>query len=171
MSIMEGRRACTSGGELSQTAKPVRNSLTSSTIIPGNAALPFGSVYADSFMATAIAVDSSGQVTIAGNGGIGLPTTAGVLEASLPTTVTDDPENGFVLQLNATASAINYATYVPAANLIGAMAVDKTGNVYLTGTTYESDLAVSASAYQKTAVKDRDGGIGSGYIAKLAMGR
>lgn len=139
-----------------------------STVIPGNATPPSGSVNANFFMTTAIAVDSSGQVTIAGNGGIGLPTTAGVLEASLPTSASEpDPENGFVLQLNATASAVNYATYVPAADLIGGMAVDKSGDLYITGSTYESDLAVSANAYQKTAVLDRDGSIDSGFIAKL----
>ncbi|MGC2638502.1 MAG: SBBP repeat-containing protein [Acidobacteriaceae bacterium] len=110
-----------------------------STVIPGNAAPPFGSVNADFFMTTAMAVDTSGQVTIAGNGGIGLPTTTGVLEATLPTSATEpDPENGFVLQLNATASAVNYATYVPAADQILGMATDKSGDLYGRRSDYRS---------------------------------
>lgn len=139
-----------------------------STIIPGIAPQNPAIAYNNLFIPTAIAVDSSGQVTASGTAGQGLPTTAGVVGSTFPnSTNSANPIAGFVLQLNASASAINFATYVPGTDTLGGMAIDSSGDVYAAGDTYEIDLPVSANAYQRVAVKDQDGGYNSGYIVKL----
>jgi Beta-propeller repeat len=122
-----------------------------STAIPGNAAPNPSASFNNFFLPTGIAVDSSRQAIVSGTGGPGLPTTARVVADAFPNKVTNvaNPIAGYVLQLNATASAINYGTYVPGTDTLGGMAVDNSGNLYLTGSTSETTLPVSATAYQK----------------------
>lgn len=140
-----------------------------STVIPGNAAQDPLSLYVNWFLPTGIAVDSSGQVVVAGTGGQGLPTTQGVISSSFPNTIANvqSPTAGYILQLNAAASAINYATYVPGTDTLGGMTVDKNGNVYVTGGTSESTLPVTANAYQKSLIPGQNCTCNSGYIVKL----
>jgi Abnormal spindle-like microcephaly-assoc'd, ASPM-SPD-2-Hydin/HYDIN/CFA65/VesB-like, Ig-like domain/Beta-propeller repeat len=140
-----------------------------STVIPGNAAQDPLSVYVNWFLPTGIAVDSSGQVVVAGTGGQGLPTTQGVVSPSFPNTIANvsSPTAGYILQLNAAASAINYGTYIPGTDILGGMAIDSNGNIYVAGETSETTLPTSANAYQKVPVTDSDGGISTGYILKL----
>jgi hypothetical protein len=139
-----------------------------STVVPGNAPQDPSAVYNNWFLPTAIAVDGSGQVTVAGTAGPGLPTTAGVVAAAFPNNINaENPRAGFVLQLNASASAINYATYVPGTDTLGGMAVDASGNIYVAGGTGETNLPVSSNAYQKVPVEEENGSINTGYIAKL----
>ncbi|HEY2017880.1 MAG TPA: choice-of-anchor D domain-containing protein, partial [Bryobacteraceae bacterium] len=139
-----------------------------STIVPGNAPQNPADVYNNWFLPSAIAVNSSGQAIVAGTAGLGLPTTAGVVSSTFPNdSAVENASAGFILQLNATASAINYATYLPGTDLLGGMAVDLSGNIYVAGTTSEINLPVGPNAYQSTPVKEADGGIWTGYIAKL----
>ncbi len=136
--------------------------LVYSTLIPGNATLQPGSVYANSFPATGIHVDGNGQVTIAGNGGIGLPTTPGALLASLPTATNNpDPLGAFILQLNASGSALNFATYLPGVDLAYGLTADAQNNFYVVGNT-GSALPVSANAYQT-----QNSSSSGGYVLKL----
>lgn len=140
-----------------------------STVIPGNAAYNAGDVFTNLFSPTAISVDAFGQAIVAGSGGVGLPTTPGVVAANYPNATVNagSGEAGFLLQLNATASAMNYATYIPGTDLVGGMAIDSKGNFYLAGETAETNLPTSATAYQKTVTVGREGGIESGYIIEL----
>jgi len=140
-----------------------------STAVPGNAAPNPLAAFNNFFLPTGIAVDSSGQATVSGTGGPGLPTTAGVVAAAFPNAVTnvEDPTAGYVLQLNATASAINYGTYVPGTDTLGGMTVDNSGNLYLTGSTSETTLPVSANAYQKSPVPGPNCTCNDGFIVKL----
>jgi hypothetical protein len=140
-----------------------------STTIPGNAAPNPSQVFNNFFLPTGIAVDSSGQVTVAGTGGVGLPTTTGVVATAFPNNATnvESPTAGYILQLNATASAINYGTYVPGTDSLGGMAVDGSGNVYLAGSTSETTLPVSTNAYQKSIIPAQTGQYNSGFIVKL----
>ena len=140
-----------------------------STLIPGNAAPDPFSQYVNWFLPTGIAVDSSGQVVVAGTGGQGLPTTQGVISPSFPNTIANvqSPTAGYILQLNAAASAINYGTYIPGTDTLGGMTVDKNGNVYVTGGTSESTLPVTANAYQKSLIPGQNCTCNSGYIVKL----
>jgi hypothetical protein len=140
-----------------------------STAIPGSAAPNPLSSFTNFFLPTGIAVDSSGQATISGTGGPGLPTTAGVVAADFPNNVAnvEDPTAGYVVQLNATASAVNYGTYVPGTDTLGGMAVDSSGNLYLTGGTSETTLPVSTNAYQKGLIPGPTCTCNAGFIVKL----
>jgi hypothetical protein len=147
--------------------------LVYSTIIPGTAS-ENPSPYNNVFFPNGIAVDSNGQATIAGTAGLGLPTTAGVIAPNFPNKYVnvENPTAGFVLQLNPTASAINYATYVPGTDDIGGFAVDSKGNSYLAGATSETNLPVSKNAYQKTISEGPEGEYFSGFILELdGMGK
>ncbi len=139
-----------------------------STVIPGNVPYDGADVFANLFLPTTIRVDASGQATVAGRGGLGLPTTAGVVAPNFPNaTNATDPEAGFILQLNPTASALNFATYIPGTDSVGGMAVDAKGNYYFAGETSETNLPTSPNAYQKTATVSKEGGIESGFILEL----
>jgi Abnormal spindle-like microcephaly-assoc'd, ASPM-SPD-2-Hydin len=139
-----------------------------STVIPGNAAYNPLDVFTNLFSVTGISIDASGQAIVAGSAGAGLPTTAGVVAPNYPNpTDVESGEAGFILQLNSTASAINYATYIPGTDLVGGMAIDSKGNFYLAGETSETNLPTSATAYQKTVTVGREGGIQSGYVIEL----
>jgi len=110
-----------------------------------------------------IAVDAQGQLTIAGAAGPVLPTTSGVVQAAFPNTVDFTSTAGFVLQLNSTASAINFASYLPGTDTVAGMAVSAQGNLYFVGATSETNLPVTANAYQRTA--------DSGYVMEFEPGR
>jgi hypothetical protein len=141
--------------------------LSYSTIIPGTAPQN-PNPYQNVFFPAGIAVDGSGQATIAGMAGLGLPSTAGVVQPTFPNNPNaENASAGFVLQLNAKASAINYATYVPGTDTIGGLAVDSSGNLYVTGATSETNLPVSANAYQKTIKAGQNCTCNSGFIMKL----
>ncbi len=139
-----------------------------STLIPGTApandTIPLNNV----FVPSGISVDANGQVTIAGTTGPGLPSTSDVIQPTFPNNPSvENASAGFVLQLNATASAINYATYVPGTDTIGGLAVDGLGNLYLAGGTSETNLPVSSNAYQKTMKAGQDCTCNSGFILQM----
>jgi hypothetical protein len=145
--------------------------LVYSTVIPGNDTnsndllQPFTS----DFNPSGIAVDALGDVTISGTSGLGLPTTAGVVGAQFPNAYVnvENPSAGFLLQLNPTASAINFATYLPGTDFGRGLAADAKGNFYVTGGTQETNLPVSANAYQNAPVTISDGQIEGAYVIAL----
>ena len=143
--------------------------LAYSTEVPGNAASDPLQVYNNMFLTHGIAVDANGQVTMVGMAGLGLPTTAGVVSTAFPNASVNvsSPQAGFVLQLNKTATAINFASYLPGTDVAGGLAVDSDGNQWIDGTTYETNLPVSTNAYQKVPTKTSLGGLISGYIMEL----
>ncbi len=142
--------------------------LVFSTIIPGSAP-PSLTVYLnDVFVPTGISVDAKGQATIAGTSGPGLPSTAGVIQPTFPNNLNvENASAGFILQLNAKASAINYATYIPGTDVVGGLAVTGLGDSYVTGQTSETSLPVSSNAYQKTINPGRFGEYLSGFLLEL----
>lgn len=96
-----------------------------------------------------IAVDSVGDVYVAGisrsDGTTTFPTTPGAAFGSGSATGTD----GFVVKLNPTATAIIYSTLVPGAGQISAaVAVDRSGNAYFAGTTHGSAYSATAGTFQ-----------------------
>jgi hypothetical protein len=137
--------------------------LVYSTIIPGTAPPDASDVTTNVFMPSGISVDANGQATIAGTAGPGLPATSGVVQATFPNSLNTSDTAGFVLQLNDNASAINYATYVPGTDWQLGYAVDSSGNVYLTGATSETNLPVSANAYQRAILQYQF----SGFVVKM----
>jgi hypothetical protein len=73
--------------------------------------------------------------------------------------------DGFVAKLNATGSALLYSTYFGGKNAdsANAIAVDRLGNAYITGTTSSTDLQVTSKAFQtlqgsRIALKSTNGG-------------
>jgi hypothetical protein len=144
--------------------------LVYSTVVPGNAANDPLQSYNNAFLTTGISVDGAGNVTTAGWGGLGLPTTSGVVAPQFPNASVnvESPEAGFVLQLNPTATAINFASYLPGTDQAGGLAVDSSGNLWVAGLTSETNLPVSANAYQKAPSVAGNFGPQSGYIMKLA---
>jgi hypothetical protein len=135
-----------------------------STIVPGNSPPDPASPNTNFFNPGDIAVDSSGQVTVTGTAGSGLPTTTGVVGSTYPVNQTSA---GFVLQLNASASAINYATYIPGTDTSDGLGISSNGNVFVAGSTNEDNLPVSSNAFQRIPVKNSNGQIVSGFIAEL----
>jgi hypothetical protein len=142
------------------------------TLVPGNATNDPLQSYNNEFLTTGIAVDSAGNVTAVGWGGLGLPTTTGVVGQQFPNPSVNvsSPRAGFVLQVNATASKINFASYLPGTDQAGGLAIDKSGNLWIAGSTSETDLPVSPNAYQKTPTTGGSSGPASGYIMELAPG-
>lgn len=140
--------------------------LVYSTIIPGNAPQNPSQPNNDTFPASGIFAGANGQVTLAGTAGIGLPTTPNVLASTLPPS-NGNGQAGYLLQLNATASALNYATYLPGTDRVGALAVDAFGNSFITGSTSQPNLAVSPNAYQRILTPGPTCICNDGYIMKV----
>jgi hypothetical protein len=72
--------------------------LVFSTVVPGNAANNPSNPYTNFFLPTSVAVDASGNATIVGMAGPGLPTTSGVAASQFPNNVNvENASAGFVL--------------------------------------------------------------------------
>jgi hypothetical protein len=121
---------------------------------------------------TSIAVDSAGNTyltgtTYASNYGVfgGFQATPGAIP---PTT-----SNGFVsfvVKLNATASALEYATLFGASQVdgAGALALNSTGDIYFTGLVTSNNLPVTTGAYQVTNNGNANGA-SNAFVTKLAL--
>ncbi|MGO4518328.1 choice-of-anchor D domain-containing protein [Terriglobus sp. 2YAB30_2] len=148
--------------------------LVYSTIVPGNASNSSTQSYTNAFLPTAIAVDSGGSATVLGWGGLGLTTTPGVVAPQFPNAYVNvaNPSAGVVLRLNATATALDFASYLPGTDNAGGLAIDPSGNLWIAGETAETTLPVSANAYQKAPSTGSISSTasGSGYIMELAPG-
>jgi hypothetical protein len=148
--------------------------LSYSTVIPGTAPQSPSQPYTNSFLPTGIAVDGAGRVTVVGWGGLGLPTTSGVVAPQFPNPYVNysNPSAGVVFQLNSVASAIDFASYLPGTDYAGGLAVDPGGNLWVAGYTGETNLPVSANAYQKAPSSGSlsSSAPTSGYIMELASG-
>jgi hypothetical protein len=117
-----------------------------------------------------IAVDASGRVYLTGETfASDLPTTAGAFQTTYTGGPGTTPQNGanFVFELSADGTTLLYATYVGPAGAAGdypALAVDGSGAVYVTGTTYTTNLPTTPWAI----VASRPGGCYGPYMFKLS---
>jgi hypothetical protein len=121
--------------------------------------------------ATAIAVDSAQNVYVAGaTSSTDFPTTTGAFQTTnkapgSPGYPASNPSSAtFVTKLNPTGTALIYSTYLsgsaPSYPAGTAMAVDSSGNAYITGSTGgASDFPVTPGAYQTSP--------GGGFVSKL----
>jgi hypothetical protein len=75
-----------------------------------------------------IAVDASKNAYVTGGAGAGFPTTGGAAQAGCTSGVC-----AFIAKLNPTGSAITYATYLGAGSSAGAVAVDSSQNIFVSG--------------------------------------
>ncbi len=138
---------------------PTGSSLSYATYIPG--AFQGGGVLGFS---GAIAVDSSGNIDVAGTAWSGLPVTAGAFQ----TTVASPDGNAFFAKINPTLSgsaSVLYASYLGGSNQLGdqgtGIAVDGAGNAYVTGMT-NGNFPTTSGAFQSSY-----GGSGDVFVAKF----
>src|SRR5207248_9874980 len=95
-----------------------------------------------------LAVDAAGNAYIAGGAGsVDFPTTPGAFDT------TSDGNDAFVTKLNAAGSAAIYSTMLGGTGSDGAsgIAIDASGNTWLTGTTGSTDFPSTADAADRSA--------------------
>ncbi|MBV8135874.1 MAG: SBBP repeat-containing protein [Deltaproteobacteria bacterium] len=111
-----------------------------------------------------IAVDRSGNTYVTGpTSSSDFPTTLGALQATL-----GGLGDAFVSKLNSTGSALVYSTYLGGSSADSGfgIAVDPSGNAYVTGSTNSSDFPTTAGALQTTF-----GGSADAFVSKFLFGR
>jgi hypothetical protein len=112
-----------------------------------------------------IAVDSSGNAYVTGfTQSTDFPT-ANPLQASLA-----GPQNAFVARLNPAGSALAYSTYLGGSNVDqgNGIAVDASGNAYITGLTFSTDFP-TVNPLQATKESATTGST-TGFVAELSPG-
>lgn len=117
--------------------------------------------------ALAIAVDSNGNAFVAGEAGSkDFPVTLGALQPV--SHVGASSGTGFVTVLNSTGTGLIYSTYLggSVSSLVAALAIDSSGNAYVTGGTQDIDFPTTAGAFQ-TAVKKSAVNLYSNFVAKV----
>jgi hypothetical protein len=115
--------------------------------------------------ASGIAVDSQGYAYVAGTTqDAEFPVTKDAFQP----TIEAEQENGFVTKLSPTGTDLVYSTFLGGesyGSIISAIAVDKFGSAYVTGTTPSPDFPVTHGAFQ--TVKNGFPGNGNAFITKL----
>ncbi len=117
--------------------------------------------------ASAIAVDGSGDVYLAGMASTGFPVTAGAFQTT-DNGAANQVDNAFVTKLNPTGTALVYSTYLGGSggDSGNGLAVDSAGNAYLTGSTYSTDFPVTQGAFQTTNAGTANQ-VSNAFITKL----
>ena len=111
-----------------------------------------------------IAVDSNGNIFVVGQT---LSTNFPTVNALQPVpSAGEQCTNAFVTKINPGTSSFSFSTYLGGSNCDGAnsVALDPSGNVYITGTTSSTDF-FTASAFQTTASTS-----GDAFVTKLTNG-
>jgi hypothetical protein len=112
-----------------------------------------------------IAVDSGGNAYVVGKAGSqNFPTVGEVLEPTAPHAITS--WSGFVAKLNSDGSNLLYSTYLGGTTLAGSrtgdyasgVAVDSSGDAYVTGFTTTNSFPTSSDAYQPQNGQTENGG-------------
>jgi Bacterial Ig-like domain (group 3)/Beta-propeller repeat len=126
-------------------------------------ALVYSTYLGSTGSADAIAVDSSGNAYVTGStGSTGFPTTAGAFQ-----TTSGGDADAFVTMLNASGTSLLYSTYLggDASDFGYGIALDGSGNAFITGDTYSSNFPTTAGAFQTGFGGDIDA-----FVSKFAFG-
>jgi len=135
--------------------------LVYSTYLGGN----FGVLTSYGDSGNAIAVDGAGNAYVTGNtGSADFPTTAGAFQTSYGGP-SYDGDDAFVTKLNATGTALINSTYLGGSyrDSGNGIAVDGSGNAYVTGQTNSTNFPTTTGAFQTSIV----GGTNSTFVTKL----
>ncbi|MBF0457876.1 MAG: SBBP repeat-containing protein [Nitrospirae bacterium] len=111
----------------------------------------------------AIAIDSSGSAYVTGSAtSSDFPTTTGAFQTAVLY------YDVFITKLNTTGTALVYSTLLGGRDrdFSYSIAVDSSGNAYVTGLTWSTDFPVTTGAFQTTL----KGSKSSGYVTKLNSG-
>ena len=111
-------------------------------------------------MSGGIALDANGDAYVTGNtGSTNFPTTAGAFQ-----TMEGGSSDVFVAKLNPTGTGLVYSTFLGGSNADNGwgIAVDSSGNAYVTGSTQSTNFPTTAGAFQTVI-----GGSGNAFVSKL----
>jgi hypothetical protein len=122
---------------------------------------------------SAIAVDSSGNAYVTGQTfSTDFPATPGAFQTKCAGGCSQS--NAFVAKLNPTGSALVYSTYLGGSGGVNggdygySIAVDVSGNSYVSGFTYSSDFPITPGAFQTTCNGGTNCGVyGDAFVTKL----
>jgi hypothetical protein len=100
-----------------------------------------------------VAVDHYGHAYVGGNARAGFPITPGAFQTQLSGGPAGD---GFVAKLDTIGSSLVYASYLGGSSgeQLYALAIDRFGNVYVTGVTESSDFPTTGGAFQRSCFFD-----------------
>ncbi|MEL6650108.1 MAG: T9SS type A sorting domain-containing protein [Bacteroidota bacterium] len=119
-------------------------------------------------LANGMAVSPSGEVYVVGNtGSTNYPVTAGVFQATMTTAPASAMEDGFISKLSADFSSLQYSSFLGGTGTDGiyCVALNNSGEAFVSGVSYSTDLPVTAGAAQdfgNTAL-----GNGDGFAARI----
>lgn len=116
-----------------------------------------------------LAVDSTGAVIVGGTAGTVLPVTSGVIGPMFPNNAAADyAVAGYVLKLNPQGSALVFSTYLPGTDAVEGLALDASGDVYVSGLTQEANLPTAANAYQASFGQSSTCDCADGLVLELS---
>lgn len=128
-----------------------------------------GGSYGD--LGIGIAVDGSGNAYVTGTTkSIDFPITPGAFQTTCNGGANCDPDgDAFVTEFNPTGSALVYSTYLGGSYTDSGygIAVDSSGNAYVTGATSSGDFPVTAGAFQTTCGNPNCGISNDAFVAKF----
>ena len=106
-----------------------------------------------------VALDSAGGAYLVGGATESFPTSPGAFDATHNGDI-----DAFAAKLNATWTALDYATYLGGSgyDLAAGLALDGAGNLYLSGHAYSEDFPITVGAFDTSPF----GGLG-GFVTKL----
>ena len=116
-----------------------------------------------------IAVDSSGNAYVTGmTSSPNFPVTFGAFDTS-HNSPNFDTHDAYVAKLNPAGNSLIYSTFLGGRSVdrANAIALDGSGNAYITGTTYSPDFPVTSGAFDTSFDGDENSFVGDGFVAKL----
>jgi hypothetical protein len=160
----------TTNGNTVTELDPTLQTVLFSVTLPGATQSGFGGGEPGTSSNAAITV-AGGNIYVAGAAGPGLPTTAGAYQrtwAGVYDSNGDPTTNAYLAVIDPSSSApyhLTYCTYLGGSwfDAASGVAVDSSGNAYLTGTTESTNFATSASAFQRKF----GGGLSDAFVAKF----
>lgn len=162
--MIPGRYVKRTGGEIGFTVASydrdktlvIDPTLAYSTFLGGSGATQ-GTLLGDN--SNAMAADGAGNVYVTGiTTSPDFPITPGSYQTTYPGSTC-----AYVTKLNPSGTALVYSTYLSGASAFG-IAVDGSGNAYVTGATNSASFSTTPGAYQPT---NHAGSLGNAFITKL----